>query len=186
MPSIFVWKATVSNLSSKTIPYYSGSNWFLEEHDHLSSSYMYINQYSTHEFMAYHATKMPQNWVGSELLETIHVPYQCMKEDEYGSLDHIGNWFRFISKHDCGLEVKEFEKIKAWMNSQKHVIHSNVNNDECLIKFTQMTPATSKPPYKPPYNPNHKTYHKQHHKMNHHSQHTVQRNQNEFAIVFSS
>ena len=182
MPSIFVWKASVPNSSSKTIPYYSGSNWFLEEHDHLSSSYMYNNQYSTHEFIAYHAIKMPQNWVGSELLETIHVPYQCMKDDEYGSLDHIGNWFRFISKHDHALEVKEFEKIKVWMNSKKHDVHSNLNSEECLIKFTPMTHAASKPSY----NPNHKIYHKQHHKQRPHSQHTLQRNQNEFAIVFSS
>jgi len=178
MPSIFVWKATCSNLSSTTISYYSGSNWFLEEHDNTSSSYLYVNQYKANDFIAYHATKMPQNWVGSELLETIHVPYQCMKEDEYGSLDHIGNWFRFISKHDHCFEniEKEFKKINVW-------IHSNLNSEECLIKFT---PPTYFKQQKQSYNPNHKIYHKQHHKQHPHSQHTLQRNQNEFAIVFSS
>jgi hypothetical protein len=187
MPSIFVWKATVSNVSIQTITYYSGSNWFLEEHGQTSSSYMYINQYQTKEFIAYHATKMPQNWVGSELLETIQVPYQCMKEDEYGSLDHIGNWFRFTSKQDYRFEniEKEFEKINVWMNSEKHIIHkqSNLNSEECLIKFT---PPTYFKQHKQPYNPNHKSYHKQHHKLHNHSQSILQHNQNEFAIVFSS
>ncbi len=44
MPSIFIWKADVPNTSKKTIRYYSGSNWVLEENDYSSKSYMYLEQ----------------------------------------------------------------------------------------------------------------------------------------------
>jgi hypothetical protein len=45
MPSLFVWKAT-SPFPSTSITYYSGSNWFLEEHSTYSRSAMYLNQHT--------------------------------------------------------------------------------------------------------------------------------------------
>ena len=121
MPSIFIWKATVPNTSKKYIRYYSGSNWFLEDNDY-SSSYMYLQQIVIPEchdsVITFHVKKMPSDWVGADLLEVNQVPISTIKSDNYGTLEHIGNWWRFTSKEDIPFTrenlIQEFEKIKQW------------------------------------------------------------------------
>ena len=132
MPSIFIWKATVPNSSKKYIRYYSGSNWFLEDNDY-SASYMYLQQIVIPEYedsvITFHVKKMPTDWVGADLLEVNQVPITVIKNDDYGTLEHIGNWMRFISKGDMIFTKenlsKEFEKIKQWKENHSPPVSTN-------------------------------------------------------------
>jgi len=114
MPSIFVWKAT-NPISSSSIRYYSGSNWFLEEHPSHSLSYLYCQQQTLSQGMVFDAQCMPQNWVGSEIMEIMEVPYQRIREDADGVLEQLGGWMRYRSKCDIPFELdtleREFQKI---------------------------------------------------------------------------
>jgi hypothetical protein len=114
MPSIFVWKA-INPISSSSIRYYSGSNWFLEEHPTHSVSYLYCQQQTLSQGMVFDATCMPQNWVGSEIMEIMEVPYQHVREDADGILEQIGGWMRYRSKCDIPFELdileSEFQRI---------------------------------------------------------------------------
>ena len=121
MPSIFVWKGD-SACNDSMIQYYSGSNWFLEEHVDASYSYMYTNQLhiTSRDVLIYQATKMPLNWIGSYCLESVHVPYKIHKKDDYGQLDQLGTWMRFISKNEIIFEKEslqnEMNLIEKWMS----------------------------------------------------------------------
>ena len=67
---------------------------------------------------------MPQDYIGSELLEVTNIPYEIIKSDNYGTLEKIGNWMRFISKNEIDFEEtslkNEFSIIKIWMNKQSN------------------------------------------------------------------
>ena len=114
MPSIFVWKA-MNPISSSSIRYYSGSNWFLEEHPSHSLSYLYCQQQTLSQGMVFDAQCMPQNWVGSEIMEIMEVPYQRIREDADGVLEQLGGWMRYRSKCDIPFELdtleREFQRI---------------------------------------------------------------------------
>jgi hypothetical protein len=124
MPSIFIWKSNKPNISKKQIRYYSGSNWVVEDDDNLSKSYMFIDQIVipglNNSVITYHTKNMPQDWVGSELLEVSLVPYEQIKSDSYGILDMIGEWTRFISTNDVNFDEEtlknEYIKIQNWIN----------------------------------------------------------------------
>jgi hypothetical protein len=164
MPSIFVWKAVdvLDTSHCSTITYHSGSNWFLEEKDGVSSSYQFQNQCELSEVgvLAYHAVKMPQNWVGGILLDTVQLPYRRIKEDATGSLEQVGCWMRYISYVDVPFEKGPL--LKQWKNDTKEKptqhnqqimpSHSNkpyhkhtkyqprephVAKEECLIVFSR-------------------------------------------------
>ena len=128
MPSIFIWKATEPNTSKKTIRYYSGSNWALEDNDFASKSHMFLEQIVIPGFnnsvITYQAKVMPQDWVGSELLEVSHVPYEHIKSDNYGTLEKIGDWMRFTSKAEIDFDKdtlqKELETIQNWIAEKKN------------------------------------------------------------------
>jgi len=118
MPSIFVWKAS-NPISSSSIRYYSGSNWFLEEHPSHSTSYLYCQQQTLSQGIAFDAICMPQNWVGSEIMEIMEVPYQQIRDDADGILEQLGGWMRYRMKRDIPFELdileSEFQRI---MNPQ--------------------------------------------------------------------
>lgn len=124
MPSIFIWKADAPNTSKKTIRFYSGSNWGLEDNDYSSKSYIYLEQIviseSDNSVITFHTKDMPQDWVGTELLEVTNIPYEMIKSDGYGTLEKIGNWMRFTSKNELNFEIdslkNEFTNIKKWIN----------------------------------------------------------------------
>lgn len=115
MPSLFVWKAT-SPFPSTSITYYSGSNWFLEEHSTYSKSAMYLNQQtlSNHGWV-YDIKWMPTNWVGSHLLENVSVPYALIKEDALGRLEQLGEWMRFSTYREVDDKEVEWERIQQWI-----------------------------------------------------------------------
>ena len=129
MPSIFIWKATEPNTSKKQIRFYSGSNWILEDNDFSSKSFMFLDQIVIPGFndsvITYRAQKMPQDWVGSDLLEVTNVPFEQIKSDNYGTLDRIGNWMRFISNTEIEFESNSLEnelvKIKKWISQTGQV-----------------------------------------------------------------
>ena len=102
-------------ISSSSIRYYSGSNWFLEEHPSHSLSYLYCQQQTLSQGMAFDAQCMPQNWVGSEIMEIMEVPYQRIREDADGVLEQLGGWMRYRSKCDIPFELdtleREFQRI---------------------------------------------------------------------------
>lgn len=125
MPSIFIWKSDTPNISKKTIRVYSGANWALEDNECSSKSYIYLEQIviseSDNSVITFNSKDMPQDWVGSELLEVSNVPYELIKVDKYGMLEHIGNWMRFTSNNEIEFTEKilksKFNEIKKWINS---------------------------------------------------------------------
>ena len=152
MPSIFIWKAEQPNKSQQIITYFSGSDWFLEEYETNTHSFSLIDQTSIslknitdiQSVLVYHSKRMPDNWVGSDILEIINVPYKKIKSDSFGTLEHIGEWMRFISNdefelHDTDILIHKAYEIMEWLHSSKsHNYHHNHNsntNDKCLIKF---------------------------------------------------
>ena len=102
-------------ISSSCIRYYSGSNWFLEEHSSHSFSYLYCQHQILSQGMAFDAQCMPQNWVGSEIMEIMEVPYQLIREDADGVVEQLGGWMRYRSKCDIPFELdtleREFQRI---------------------------------------------------------------------------
>jgi hypothetical protein len=189
MSSIFIWKASEPNTSKKTIRYYSGSNWALEDNEFASKSYMFLEQIVIPGFndsvITYRAKVMPQDWVGSELLEVSHVPYEHIKSDNYGTLEKIGDWMRFISKQEIEFDEDtlqtELETIKDWMSEKKSHIPTQkkfqheqrpltqqnvqLNFQEFLIKYSfdniqnssVVVPSTDNTSnYKKPYSKNNK------------------------------
>lgn len=128
------------NLSKKMITYFSGSDWFLEDRENESCSFSFIDQIcipSTNgedniPFLVYHAKRMPNNWVGSDILEIIQVPYQIIKSDSFGTLEQIGEWMRFISdeEFDTDTLINKMNQIISWSHSNKSHI-----DEKFLIKF---------------------------------------------------
>jgi hypothetical protein len=144
MPSIFIWKAATP-LSSSTVLYYAGTNWFLEEHTNYSYSYQYENQMMlSNHVIAYHATKMPHDWIGSEILETTTIGYQLIREDSNGILEQIGEWMRYRSKCDHVFERNALELEYAGISSNTipskfpHRKCNTKENDVCLIQFNSI------------------------------------------------
>ena len=147
MPSLFVWKATSPLTTSTSLTYYSGSNWFLEEHSTYSKSAMYLNQQplSNHGWV-YDIKWMPTNWVGSHLLENVSVPYALLKEDVVGRLEQWGDWMRFTSYHEVDDKEAEWERIQQWIltNTVKKAlvkplvsqVHQNESYEPCLINLS--------------------------------------------------
>ena len=132
MPSIFVWKAASAIVSSMTMKYYSGSNWFLEEIGEVTRSMLLIDSMQYSDAIAYHAQRMPQNWVGSEVLEIMEVPYQLIKEDDYAVLEQLGTWMRCTLKQEFSFE---FEAIQEWIAAKKPTTVLSTTNNACLINF---------------------------------------------------
>ncbi len=142
MPSIFIWKADVPNTSKKTIRFYSGSNWALEDNDYSSKSYMYLDQIviseSDNSVITFRSKDMPQDWVGTELLEVSNVPYEFVKSDTYGTLEKVGDWMRFTTKTETEFNEdflkNEFNTIKKWMNQK------NKKYEDKPVRYEQPRP----------------------------------------------
>jgi hypothetical protein len=146
MPSIFIWKSSTSNTSKKHIQYYSGSNWVLEDNNISSKSYMFMDQIVIPGFndsvITFNIKYMPQDWVGSELLEVISVPYELIKSDNYGSLEKIGDWMRFTSKTEITFDTESLQStladIEKWMKvttSSNYIPKSEVLENNASTAF---------------------------------------------------
>jgi hypothetical protein len=126
MPSIFVWKAkqTISSTNLATIQYYSGTDWFLEEHSTCSKSAVYLHQQAlSNDGWMFDIKWMPNNWVGSHLLEHKSVPYSLIKKDNYAQLEQLGDWMR-VTIHDVPHEsrISEWATVQKWATIPQQVI----------------------------------------------------------------
>lgn len=148
MPSIFIWKASQPNTSQQMITYFSGSDWFLEEHENESYSFSFIDQTcitlsnssDINSVLVYHSKKMSYNWVGSDILEIITIPYQFIKSDSFGILEQIGDWMRFISNEDmeiCDTDIliNKMNQIISWLHSNESHKYKSHTDEKFLIKF---------------------------------------------------
>lgn len=143
MPSLFVWKAVSPLPLTSSVTYYSGSNWFLEEHSTYSKSAMYLNQQSlSNHGYVYDIKWMPTNWVGSYLLENVSVPYALLKEDVVGCLEQLGDWMRFTRYHEVDDKEAEWERIQQWVVTntvKKELVKPLVTKtsyEPCLINLS--------------------------------------------------
>ena len=122
MPSIFIWKSDRPG-PKNSILIYSGSNWVLE--DGPLQSYKYVEQFAFKDVLmdvltdvfVFTIKKMPQNWVGTDFMEVNQVPYEMIANDNYGTLEQLGKWFRFTSN-----ECKESEFISIKPRIQKMML----------------------------------------------------------------
>ncbi len=143
MPSIFIWKSDVPNTSKNIIRCYLGANWVLEDNDNgESKSYQLTQQYgfdnNNISVLVNNAKLMPNDWIGSELLEVIQCPYQLIKSDNYAKYELIGNWNRVtlyntLDLFDFKCEI-EITNILIWINQIKyvkkhHIINSYTKNN---------------------------------------------------------
>ena len=171
MPSIFVWKAkqNITDIPSPVmIQYYSGANWFLEEHSVSSKSAIYLNQQAlSNNGWMFDIKWMPNNWVGSHLLEVKSLSYSFIKEDNYACLEQIGDWMRATTKIDIPSESreKEWDKIQKWAsdnqistyykdinsNMKNSSYHINTNDVPCLIDLSANRYVNVKPSHDLPY-----------------------------------
>jgi hypothetical protein len=130
MPSIFVWKSN-RPLPTSTITYYAGEDWFLEDHGTQSRSMRIEQQCVLPEAIAYDVQVMPRDWVGSYLLEGSVLPYALLKEDHYGRLEQLGEWFRFTSAKEIVFEKQAlllaYQNILTWIATEKE--------EPCLIRY---------------------------------------------------
>ncbi len=165
MPSIFIWKSDTPNVSKDVIRQYIGYNWILEDSDIMSKSYKisgqtFIKGINSMDVLINNAKLMPTDWIGSELLEVIQVPYTLIKSDNYASYELIGNWKRVILNTTLDLTNElckiEFNNILNWIstsnttnvkqysgkqNSSKHLnSKQNSSKQNRPIKDKQLTP----------------------------------------------
>jgi hypothetical protein len=153
MPSIFIWKSDKVPTSKKTIRVYSGSNWILEDNDYSSKSYKLVEQTVIPGFndsvITFNIISMPQDWIGTELLEVTQVSYELIKTDNYGTLEQIGNWMRFTSSAEIVFEKENLEaelnKITNWMNTKKE--HKTVTYNNPKPTYNQEQRTYNKPQY---------------------------------------
>jgi hypothetical protein len=161
MPSIFIWKAKQPISTATTIHYYSGANWFLEEHSTGSKSAVYLHQQAlSNNGWMFDIKWMPNNWVGSHLLEHKSLPYSLIKKDNYAQLEQLGDWMR-VTMHDIPHESRESEwtiiqqwatvpqsttvqqcaNIPQYTTFQKETIYkvhpiTSTNDEPCLINLS--------------------------------------------------
>ena len=135
-----MWKATSPLITSISLSYYSGSNWFLEEHSTYSKSAMYLNQQTlSNQGSMYDIKWMPTNWVGSHFLENVSIPYALIKEDALGRLEQLGDWMRFTTYREVDNKEAEWERIQQWAidnSAIKASVHPDTSYEPCLINLS--------------------------------------------------
>ena len=116
--SIFVWKANTPNCSTSTIRYFIGTDWYMEEHSTGSKAVQYHQQQRIdHNVIAWEAQNMPESWSGSRLLDIITIPYQLIKKDTFGTLEHIGEWMRCTLNSKTNEWKETYQTILSWVTS---------------------------------------------------------------------
>jgi hypothetical protein len=103
---------------------------------------MYLDQIVISELnnsvITFRSKDMPQDWVGTELLEVSNVPYEFVKSDTYGTLEKVGDWMRFTTKTETEFNEdflkNEFSNIKKWMNQK------NKKYEDKPVRYEQPRP----------------------------------------------
>ncbi len=146
MPSIFIWKAK-QPISTATIQYYSGTNWFLEEHSSCSKSAVYLHQQAlSNDGWMFDIKWMPNNWVGSHLLEHKSVPYSLIKKDNYAQLEQLGDWMR-VTMRDVPYEFRELEwaAVQKWATIPQQAIQPQAIQPQAIHKAHSTTSTNDEP-----------------------------------------
>jgi hypothetical protein len=137
MPSIFVWNSVEPNTSKDSVRYYSGSNWFLEDIDGVSRSFLLqgqdviLDSVLGDKVIIFDSKEMNKDWVGTELLEVTQLPYKHIKSDDVGSLVMIGDWFRFtLNKGHMTIE-----ELHKWVTDDKVFKKESLDYNNFLIKY---------------------------------------------------
>jgi len=114
MPSIFIWKSDECNESSEKIHCIMGSDWMLEEVGCIKRSYRWIDQemlrIQGREILVFDAKEMPFDWVGSEIMEMVDVPYRLLLEEKGIMMEHIGTWIRFTLENEMVFMKESLEQ----------------------------------------------------------------------------
>lgn len=145
MPSIFVWKSAEPNNSKATVRYFSGANWFLEDNDGVARSFLLqeqevvVDSALSDNIIVFNAKEMKKDWVGTELLEVTQLPYKLIKSDNFGTLDMIGDWYRFISDKPVSASA-----ISDWIASKTPDTPAQLDFNSFLIKFGNTNTAKPK------------------------------------------
>ena len=106
-----------SSLSCSMIRYYRGTDWFLEEHDDVSYSYQLLSQEQGQGYLYYSVKKMETDWIGSDLLNELDVPYTLYQESNGWQWEKVGVWYRCICP-DTGKSVGEqWSDACKWVKS---------------------------------------------------------------------
>ena len=127
MQSIFIWKSDKQCVSNSHMKYFMGSNWVLEDNQNTQKSYKINEQLDiknsslSDTILIHNISIMPNNWIGSELLEVISVPYKLIKSDEYGTLEQLGEWNRFTLNNTIHFNKdvvrNEMKRIIKWLGN---------------------------------------------------------------------
>jgi hypothetical protein len=136
MSSIFIWKSAEKNNSKTLVRFYSGGNWFLQENETVSRSFLFDDQEVitgstlSDTVILFTAKEMRKDWVGTELLEVTQLPYKLIKSDDFGTLEMVGDWLQFISNSNA----VTVEKIYEWMQLVPEM-RSGLDFNTFLIKY---------------------------------------------------
>lgn len=147
MQSIFVWNAPTP-CSGPTLRCMLGSDWYMEEHATGCKTFQYHTQTRVEDAMVWEAESKSDSWMGSLLLETVHLPYQLIKKDGYATLEQIGGWMRCtLSSHvERDALMDSYHTIKSWIHSTKRV---ESVDDPCLIIFPPFRLSPDAPSFTP-------------------------------------
>jgi hypothetical protein len=62
------------------------------------------------EILVFDAKEMPFDWVGSEIMEMVDVPYRLLLEEKGIMMEHIGTWIRFTLENEMVFMKESLEQ----------------------------------------------------------------------------
>lgn len=119
------------------VRYDRGTDWCLEES---GESYQLIRQEkgqgeACDTYLYYTAKRMPMDWMGSVLLESVIVPYRIWKEEDGVRWDQLGNWYRYRGP-DTGRTIEsQWKDVQQWRRgecSAPVAIHTAISIPEVM------------------------------------------------------
>jgi hypothetical protein len=138
MPSIFVWKADAPIKQHTFVRCFIGENWYMEEHEAGSNSIQYHQQCQLpNDILVWDACSMPNDWIGSTLLDIVTLPYHLIKKDAYATLEQVGMWMRCTVStplFDSASLQREYHSICSW-------ITTSPAHEPCRIQFLNPNPT---------------------------------------------
>jgi hypothetical protein len=119
----------------------------MEEYNDHTIAYEYQQQTILPGVLVWKAKRLPQDRLGSDLLEVLTVPYHLIKDDSYATMEQVGSWMRCILKKDTEYSVDtlqtEWNTVQKWRSTTTHIknpdgIKKKPSNDgEFLIRFSR-------------------------------------------------
>jgi hypothetical protein len=143
LSSIFIWKADDGAREfspSSMITCYRGADWFLEDIDSMSHSYQYLSQEQGHEYLYFSVKKMPEDWIGEDLLESVEIPYRKLRQNDGWLWEQLGQWYRCIAI-DTGKSIDEqWVDVNRWINTGDVPLFHNTAVPAITTVYTSFQP----------------------------------------------